>query len=323
MSTFSQAILPGLGLTGIVLTGALTVMNATRDQAELETAEAALAAVESQLEAAEATLGEMRAAGTELATVKGQLAEAEAAIEELQAALKDGPPLEPVAEAETEDEPDAVQVASAGDAEAGAKLFSQCRNCHEIGAGARNSVGPHLNLLFGRKAASIAEFKYSDSLVRAASNGLEWHADTLSSYIEDPRTFASGTRMSYAGMKDANDRNDLLAFLRTFSDNPRDIPEADPTFVGTDHEVDPEILALKGDPEYGEYLSSECTTCHQPSGADNGIPSIVLWPEEAFVTAMHAYKDKVRPNEVMQLIAGRLSNDEIAALAAYFKDLEP
>ena len=322
MSTFSQAILPGLGLTGIVLTGALTTVNATRDQAELETAQAALVAVESQLEEAEATIGELRQAGADLTALKGQLEEAEAAIEELQAALKDGTPVEPVAEAEPE-EPEANQVAEAGNAEAGAKLFSQCRSCHQVGAGAENSVGPHLNLLFGRKAASIEGFKYSDSLVRAASNGLEWHADTLSSYIEDPRTFASGTRMSYAGMKDAGDREDLLAYLRTFSDNPQDIPEADPTFVGTDHEVDPEILALKGDPEYGEYLSSECTTCHQPSGADNGIPSIVLWPEEAFVTAMHAYKDKVRPNEVMQLIAGRLSNDEIAALAAYFKDLEP
>ena len=71
-----------------------------------------------------------------------------------------------------------------------------------------------------------------------------------------------------------------------------------------------------------EYLASECTTCHQASGGDDGIPSIVLWPEEDFVIAMHAYKDKVRPNPVMQLIARRLNNEEIAALAAYFKDLE-
>ena len=66
MSTFSQAILPGLGLTGIVLTGALTTVNATRDQAELETAQAALVAVESQLEEAEATIGELRQARTDL-----------------------------------------------------------------------------------------------------------------------------------------------------------------------------------------------------------------------------------------------------------------
>ena len=209
-----------------------------------------------------------------------------------------------------------------GDAAAGKALFEECSGCHQVGEGARNRVGPHLNMLFGRKAASVEGFKYSKSLERAAVNGLEWHADTLSAYIETPRSFASGTRMSYPGMKNARDRADLIAFLRTFSADPANIPEADPTARATDHAVDPAILALEGDPEYGEYLSSECTACHQASGGDDGIPSIVLWPEEDFVAAMHAYKEKVRDNPVMQMIAGRLSNDEIAALAAYFKDLE-
>ncbi len=212
--------------------------------------------------------------------------------------------------------------AEGGDAEAGAKLFGECKGCHMVGDGAKNRVGPHLNMLFGRKAAGLDDYRYSNSLKRAGAGGLEWHADTLSDYIEDPRTFASGTRMSYRGMKDPGDRANLIAYLRTFSDDPANIPEADPTATGTDHAVDPAILALEGDAEYGEYLASECTTCHQSSGGDDGIPSIVLWPEEDFVTAMHAYKDKVRPNPVMQLIAGRLNNEEIAALAAYFKDLD-
>ncbi len=209
-----------------------------------------------------------------------------------------------------------------GDVAKGEALFNDCKGCHMVGEGAKNRVGPHLNMLFGRKAASLEGFRYSKSLARAGANGLEWHADTLSQYIENPRSFASGTRMSYRGMKDEADRVNLLAYLRTFSDDPSNIPEADPTATGTDHTVDPEILALEGDVEYGEYLSSECTTCHQTSGGDDGIPSIVFWPEEDFVTAMHAYKDKVRPNPVMQMIAGRLNNEEIAALAAYFKDLE-
>ena len=208
------------------------------------------------------------------------------------------------------------------DAEAGKQLFNECSGCHQVGKGAKNRVGPHLNGLFGRKAAGLDDFRYSESLTRAGANGVEWHADTLSAYIENPRAYASGTRMSYPGMKDAQDRANLIAYLRTFSDNPANIPEADPTARATDHEVDPEILAIQGDPAYGEYLSGECTTCHQVSGGNDGIPSIVLWPEEDFVTAMHAYKDKVRPNPVMQLIAGRLSNEEIAALAAYFKNLE-
>ena len=215
-----------------------------------------------------------------------------------------------------------AQASETGDVAKGEALFNDCKGCHMVGEGAKNRVGPHLNMLFGRKAASLEGFRYSKSLARAGANGLEWHADTLSQYIENPRSFASGTRMSYRGMKDEADRVNLLAYLRTFSDDLSNIPEADPTATGTAHTVDPEILALEGDVEYGEYLSSECTTCHQSSGGDDGIPSIVFWPEEDFVTAMHAYKDKVRPNPVMQMIAGRLNNEEIAALAAYFKDLE-
>lgn len=77
-----------------------------------------------------------------------------------------------------------------------------------------------------------------------------------------------------------------------------------------------------GDPEYGEYLSGECTSCHQTSGEGDGIPSITNWPAEKFVTAMHAYKDGIRAHPVMQMIARRLSNEEIAALAAYFAGIE-
>jgi len=107
-----------------------------------------------------------------------------------------------------------------------------------------------------------------------------------------------------------------------FSDNPRDIPESAPTAVAVDHSVAPEILAIVGDPAYGEYLSGECTSCHQSSGAGDGIPAITNWPTDDFVTAMHAYKEGARAHPVMQMMAGRLSDEEIAALAAYFKDVE-
>ncbi|WP_299649541.1 c-type cytochrome [uncultured Tateyamaria sp.] len=212
--------------------------------------------------------------------------------------------------------------ADTGDAEAGEKVFQQCKGCHQVGAGAKHRSGPHLNGLFGRKAASLDDFRYSKSFQRAGAGGLEWHADTLDVFLENPRAMASGTRMSFRGIKNADDRANLIVYLRTFSDDPANIPEADPTAQALDHDLDPAILALKGDPEYGEYLSGECTTCHQAAGGDDGIPSITLWPEDQFVVAMHAYKTKQRNHPVMQMIAGRLGDDEIAALAAYFKDLE-
>jgi cytochrome c len=128
--------------------------------------------------------------------------------------------------------------------------------------------------------------------------------------------------MNFRGLPAPQERADILAYLRTFSDDPSNIPEAARTANPTDHDLDPAILSIVGDPEYGEYLSNECTTCHQVDGSNDGIPSITQWPEEDFVVAMHAYKRKLRPHPVMQMMAGRLSGEEIAALAAYFKTLE-
>lgn len=209
-----------------------------------------------------------------------------------------------------------------GDAQRGAEVWQACAGCHEIGPEAANAIGPKLNGIFGRKAASLPDFDYSRSLARAGRDGLVWTFETLDAYITNPRTFASGTRMSYDGLADATARADLLAFLRDFSDKPRDIPEAEPTARRDLPDLPAEVLALKGDPEFGAYLAAECQTCHQRSGADDGIPSITLWPQEDFVLAMHAYKQKLRPHPVMQMMASRLTEEEIAALAAYFATLE-
>ena len=77
-------------------------------------------------------------------------------------------------------------------------------------------------------------------------------------------------------------------------------------------------LALEGDPDYGEYLSGECVTCHQAEGGDDAIPSITGWDRAAFVTALLAYRSKHRDHPAMQLVAGRLNDEEIAGLAAFF-----
>ncbi|MBX9739115.1 MAG: c-type cytochrome [Beijerinckiaceae bacterium] len=80
--------------------------------------------------------------------------------------------------------------------------------------------------------------------------------------------------------------------------------------------------AAGGDRAFGEYLSAECVTCHQVTGqATGGIPAIVAWPEDQFIAVMQAYKAKDRDNNVMQTMAGRLSKEEIEALAAYFGSL--
>lgn len=219
--------------------------------------------------------------------------------------------------------PLAAQTQLLGDAERGKALFRDCASCHQVGPEAENRVGPHLNDIFGRKAGSVGDgFRYSDGLARMGADGLIWSYDTLDAYIDNPKALVSDTRMAYRGMTDATDRADLLAYLRGFSANPANIPESQPTARPREVDLPPETLAIVGDKAYGEYLSSECLTCHLRSGGNEGIPGIIGWPAEDFVIAMHAYKRQIRPHPVMQMMAGRLSDEEIAALAAYFEDLQ-
>jgi cytochrome c553 len=88
------------------------------------------------------------------------------------------------------------------------------------------------------------------------------------------------------------------------------------------------VLALStqgvaADWELGQHLSSECVTCHQTSGRQQGgIPAILGLPMDQFVALMRAYSQKQRENPVMQAIAARLSADEIEALAAYYGSLK-
>lgn len=77
-----------------------------------------------------------------------------------------------------------------------------------------------------------------------------------------------------------------------------------------------------GDRELGEYLSSECVTCHQISGRFDGIPSIVGRDEPELIAALTEYRDKVRDNPVMRAIAAKFNDEEIAALASYFGSIE-
>ena len=82
-----------------------------------------------------------------------------------------------------------------------------------------------------------------------------------------------------------------------------------------------QIIAI-GDIEYGQYLAAECAACHR-TGASEGIPPINGMDAEVFVALMLAYRSKEMENPVMQMIAGRLDDEQIGSLALYFSQLEP
>lgn len=281
---------------------------------QLERSNSDWAAKADQASALEARLSELE---TELA------AAVQAAEDAKQAALQ---PVATVADAVQQPAPEPV-IADAtelefGDPARGEEVFAQCRSCHQIGQGATDRIGPHLNGIFGRRAGAHDGFRYSDDMQMMGADGLTWEIETLEAYLENPKALVSRTRMNFAGLKDSQDRSDILAYLRQFSASPQNIPEAAPTAQAREVELAPEVLAIVGDTDYGEYLASECKTCHQQDGSDLGIPSITQWPTEDFVVAMHAYKRQIRPHPVMQMMASRLSDEEIAALAAYFAKAE-
>jgi cytochrome c len=109
-------------------------------------------------------------------------------------------------------------MAADGNAEDGGKLFrSRCHGCHEVGPDAKNKSGPLLNGLIGRKAGTIQGFgNYSPANHKAGVDGWVWTEANLDEYLQDPKAAMPGNRMTFAGLRDAQDRADLIAYLKTF-----------------------------------------------------------------------------------------------------------
>lgn len=97
------------------------------------------------------------------------------------------------------------------DLDNGRRAFARCRSCHTITPGGAHMTGPNLWRVFGRQAGTAERFNYSQP-VRAA--GFAWDAERLDHWLENPRTFLPGNKMSFAGMPDATDRRDLIAWLK-------------------------------------------------------------------------------------------------------------
>ena len=95
-------------------------------------------------------------------------------------------------------------------------------------------------------------------------------------------------------------------------------------FAFSDEHSDEQKIIAMGDIEYGEYLGAECAACHLQTGVSaGGIPAINGMDAEVFVALMLAYRSKEMENPVMQMIAGRLDDEQIGSLALYFSQLEP
>lgn len=96
------------------------------------------------------------------------------------------------------------------DAARGEKHFEECASCHSVAAG-EHGVGPSLHGIINRKAASIDDFRYSPAMRKS---DVTWTAETLETFIADPQKLVPANRMAYAGLTDAAQRADLIAYLQ-------------------------------------------------------------------------------------------------------------
>ena len=99
----------------------------------------------------------------------------------------------------------------------GAKVFKKCTACDSIAQGGGNKIGPTLWGVLGRKAGSISDYKYSKAMT---AHGKAWSFDEMNSFLIKPKDWIKGTKMSFAGLKNAKDRAAVILYMNENTDNP-------------------------------------------------------------------------------------------------------
>jgi len=116
---------------------------------------------------------------------------------------------------------DALTLLASADPARGVKLFKKCKACHTTEDGGKNKVGPALWDVVGRAKGGVAGFKYSAAITDL---GGDWSYGDLDAFLANPKGYAKGTKMSFAGVKKASDRAALILFLRSLSGAPKPLP---------------------------------------------------------------------------------------------------
>lgn len=111
--------------------------------------------------------------------------------------------------------------------DAGKAIFKQCAACHTVDKGGKNGVGPNQWDVVGRKAASHEGFNYSPAMKATGDKPGDagvWTYEHINAFVANPKASVPGTRMAFAGLRKAEDRANLIAYLRSLSDAPKPLP---------------------------------------------------------------------------------------------------
>ncbi len=149
-------------------------------------------------------------------------------------------------------QPIAAFLATANPAK-GEAQFKKCAACHTINKGGANGQGPNLYGILGAKVAHLAGFAYSDAV---KGHGGNWGWDELSHWIESPRKYIPGNKMSFAGISKPQDRADLLVYLNSQSDSPLPLPAAPAVAEAPAAEAPADAAASGAAPAAGEQAAA-------------------------------------------------------------------
>ncbi len=115
----------------------------------------------------------------------------------------------------------------------GTAAARKCQSCHTFGEGEPNKQGPNLYHIVGASKAHMDGFAYSDILLQQKAEGQVWSYENLNAFLTNPREYAPGTKMNFAGVRSPEERADILAYLQTLSPTPEPFPAAEATPDGT------------------------------------------------------------------------------------------
>jgi cytochrome c2 len=211
-----------------------------------------------------------------------------------------------------------------GDPGKGEKIFKTCLACHAI-ADKSKKLGPHLAGIVGRVAASVEGYKYSDGMKKFAAGGAVWSEATLDAFIENPRAIVAKTKMAFPGIKNAEQREDLIAFMKTKTDSGATAAAKSPPPASG-------LSLPKMDAKRGRalYVSKGCVACHAINGVggSDGAPldaasmDPAMNPFEFFARMWLGSKPMITLQEERMGKQAELDAQELADIAAFIHDQE-